>query len=234
LAVGAWRAAAQQPSGRATLGRRPPRAVRFAGDAGRRLLADRRSVRFAGARLAVVLRLAVDRFAAVRFAGARLAVVFRFAAVRFAGDRLAVVLRFAGDRFAVERFAVDFLAAVFRFAGDCFAGERFAVVLRFAGDRFAVVRFAVDFLAAVFRFAVDFLRPVLDRAEERVRAGTVRDACSCCSVSPNPSGPPADHSVGESATSDSLGATIPLQSSWVIDDLLGLICVARFPTTVSL
>jgi hypothetical protein len=72
---------------------------------------------------------------------------------------------------------------------------------------------------------------VLDRAEERVRAGTVRDACSC---SVSPSGPPADHSVGESATSDSLGATIPLQSSWVIDDLLGLICVARFPTTVSL
>jgi hypothetical protein len=39
--------------------------------------------------------------------------------------------------------------------------------------------------------------------------------------------------VGESDTSDSL-APVPLQSSWVIYDLLGLSCVARFPTTVSL
>ena len=117
---------------------------------------------------------------------------------------LRAVVRFAVDRFAVVRFAVDFLA-----------------VERFAGARFAVVRLAV------------VLRPVLDRDEERVRAGTVRGACSCCSVSPNPSGPPVDHSVGESDTSDSL-APVPLQSSWVIYDLLGLSCVARFPTTVSL
>jgi len=164
----------------------------------------------------------------VLLAGARLAVVRLAVVFRFAVERFAVVL-LAGDRFAVVRLAVDFLAV-----------ERFAVDF-LAVDRFAVVRFAVDFLAverfagarfAVVRLAV-VLRPVLDRDEERVRAGTVRGACSCCSVSPNPSGPPVDHSVGESDTSDSL-APVPLQSSWVIYDLLGLSCVARFPTTVSL
>jgi hypothetical protein len=138
------------------------------------------------------------------------------------------------DFFAGDRFAVDFFFAVERFAVDFFAGDRFAVDFFFAVERFAVDFFAADFLAvdflAVDFFAEDFLAVDFffppdelrdDRDEERVRAGTVRGVDSC-SVCPNPSGPPVDHSVGESATDVSVWP-VPLQSSWVIYDLLGLV-----------
>jgi hypothetical protein len=112
--------------------------------------------------------------------------------------------------------AVDFLAADLRFAG-----ARLAAVLRFAVDFFAA-----DFFAAVLRFAVVFLFAddrALERDEDRVRAGTARGACSSsgCPASE----PLIDHSVGAPASGDSLAAPVPLQSSWVIYDLLGLSCV---------
>ena len=175
---------------------------------------------------AVVFFFAAERLAVDFLAGARFAVDFFFAVDRFfAGERLAVDFFLAVDRFfAGERFAVDFFA-VERFAVDFFAVDFFLAVDRF----FAVDFFAEAFLAVDFFFAPDELRD--DRDEERVRAGTVRDDCSS-SVCPNPSGPPVDHSV-ESATDVSVCA-VPLQSSWVIYDLLGLSCVARFPTTFAL
>jgi len=169
--------------------------------------------RFAVDFLAVDLR-AVDRFAVALFAVDFLAV--RFAAVFFlAADFLAVDF-FAGDRFAVAFLAVDFLAVAF------FA-VRFAAVFLFAVAFFAVDFFAVDLRAAVFFFAPDDL--VLERDEERVRAGIVRGVSSCCSSCPDSSGPPIDHSAGEAACGDSLAGPNPLQSSWVIYDLPGSDCV---------
>ena len=142
------------------------------------------------------------------------AVVLR--AVRFAVDFFAVDF-LAVDFFAVDLFAVDLLAVDF-FAVDFFAVDFFAV------DLFAVDFFAVDLRAAVFFFAPPELRPedlVLERDEERVRAETVRVAsgASTCSGTSN------DHSAGEAATAsgDSPAVPVPLQSSWVIYDLLGQI-----------
>jgi hypothetical protein len=192
------------------------------------LRAEVRPVAFRAVDRLAVVRLAVDFFAVERlavdfFAVERLAVDF-FAVERFAVDFFAVE-RFAVDFFAVERFAVDFFA-VERLAVDFFAVERFAVDF-FAVDFFAVDFFAVERLAVDFFFAPVALDPllrvdlVLERDEERVRAGTVRGASGAAGLSS--SGPGIVHSAGEAASGVSPAMPVPPQSSWVIYDLLGQI-----------
>ncbi|HZT17694.1 MAG TPA: hypothetical protein VFA19_17285 [Gaiellaceae bacterium] len=180
-------------------------------------------------------RLAVDFFAVERFAVERFAVE-RLAVERFAVDFFAVE-RLAVDFFAVERLAVDFFAverlAVERFAVDFFAVERLAVDF-FAVDFFALERLAVDRFAVDF-FALDFFAPVdrvplervddlvLERDEERVRAGRVFGASGASGTVGVSSGPGIDHSGGEAASGVSPVMPVPPQSSWVIYDLLGQI-----------
>jgi hypothetical protein len=196
---------------------------------------------------------AVDFFAAVfRFGAAfRLAVDFFAAVFRFAVDFLAAVFRFAVDFFrvvaaffaAVFRFAVDFFrvvaaffAAVFRFAVDFFrvVAAFFAAVFRFAVDFFAAAfRFgaafflAPDFLAVDFFFAVDFFRApeerelLEERDDDRVVAGTAT-VRSASELSASAAG-----SFHEPALDVSDASPVPLQSSWVMYDLLSWIARAR-------
>jgi len=82
-----------------------------------------------------------------------------------------------------------------------------------------------------------------ERAEERVVAGTATaraaSAPSSIDASPMAESPhvssaisvPINVSLGESAL-DVLASPVPLQSSWVINDLLSWIARARFPTTL--
>jgi hypothetical protein len=197
-----------------------------------------------------------DRDAAFRLVVDFLAAVFRFAVDFFAAVfRLGAAFRLAVDFFAdVFRFAVDFLAAVFRFAVDFFrvVAAFFAAVFRFAVDFFRVVeaffaavfRFAVDFFAAAFRFgaafflapdflavdfffAVDFFRApeerelLEERDDDRVVAGTAT-VRSASELSASAAG-----SFHEPALDVSDASPVPLQSSWVMYDLLSWIARAR-------
>ena len=158
-------------------------------------------------------------------------------------DFLAAVFRFAVDFFrvvaaffaAVFRFAVDFFrvvaaffAAVFRFAVDFLAVDFFAAVFRFGAAFFL----APDFLAVDF-FAVDFFRApeerelLEERDDDRVVAGTatVRSAsalsvASPIAASPHASSAPAAGSFHEPALDVLDASPVPLQSSWVMYDLL--------------
>jgi hypothetical protein len=212
-------------------------------DAALRLAVDFFAVDF----LAAVFRFAVDFFAAVF----RFAVDFFAAVFRFAVDFFRVAAAFFVPAF---RFTADFFAAVFRFAVDFFrvAAAFFAAVFRFAGARFAAVfRLAVDFFAAVFFLAPDFLavdffavdfffrapeeRELLEeRDDDRVVAGTatMRSAsalsvASPIAASPHASSAPAAGSFHEPALDVSDASPVPLQSSWVMYDLLSRIARAR-------
>ena len=210
--------------------------------------------RFAVDFFAAVFRFAVDFFAAVfRFAVDffRVAAAFFVPAFRFTADFFAAVFRFAVNFF---RVAAAFFAAVFRFAVDFFrvAAAFFAAVFRFAGARFAAVfRLAVDFFAAVFFlapdflavdffFAVDFFRApeerelLEERDDDRVVAGTATarsastlSAASPIAASPHASSAPAAGSFHEPALDVSDVSPVPLQSSWVMYDLLSRIARAR-------
>jgi hypothetical protein len=135
------------------------------------------------------------------------------------------VLRF----FAVARFAV------LRF----FAVARFAVLRAFAVARFAVDRFlALDFFAEALREEDEReelleLRE-LERDEDRVAAG-IAGAASALSMLVVPHISSAASAVGESLNEPEIDvcdvSSVPLQSSWVINDLLSRIARARFPTT---
>jgi hypothetical protein len=184
-----------------------------------------------------------DRDAAFRLVVDFLAAVFRFAVDFFAVDFFAAVFRFgAAIRLAVDffaavfRFAVDFVAAVFRFAVDFFrvVAAFFAAVFRFAVDFFAAAfRFgaafflAPDFLAVDFFFAVDFFRApeerelLEERDDDRVVAGTAT-VRSASELSASAAG-----SFHEPALDVSDASPVPLQSSWVMYDLLSWIARAR-------
>jgi hypothetical protein len=145
---------------------------------------------------------------------------------------------FAVPRFAVDRLAVERLAAV-----------RFAAVFFFAPDFFALDFLALDFLALDF-FAED-LREEDERAEreelreperdeERVAAAMAgaTSALSIPDASPLAESPQlvsaagaSDVSLNEPAFDVCDVSPVPLQSSWVINDLLSWIARARFPTT---
>jgi hypothetical protein len=174
------------------------------------------------------LRFAVD-FLAADFLAA--VFVFRFAADFLPADFLAAVFVF--------RFAADFLAAVFRFAVDFLAVD-FRAVFFFA----AVFFLAPDFLAVDFFFAVDFFRApeerelLEERDDERVVAGTatVRSVSALSVASPIADSPHAGSasaagSFHEPALDVFDASPVPLQSSWVMYDLLSRIARARFPTT---
>jgi hypothetical protein len=194
---------------------------------------------------AVVFRFAVDFFAAVfRFAVDFLAVDLR-AVFRFAVDFFAVDLRAVVFRFAVDFLAVDLRAVVFRFAVDFLAVERLAVDLRAVVFFAAVFFLAPVFLAVDFFFAVDFFRaPVLrvdperelleERDDERVVAGTaIARSASALSVaspiadSPHACSASAAGSFHEPALDVFDASPVPLQSSWVMYDLLSRIARAR-------
>jgi hypothetical protein len=155
--------------------------------------------------------------------------VLRFAAVRF----LAV------PRFAVLRFAAVFFFAVPRFAVDRLAVERLAAV-RFTADRFlAPDFFALDFLAPAF-FAEDLREEderveraelrAPERDEERV-AAAMAGTTSTLDASPHSAAGASEVSLNEPAFDVGDVSPVPLQSSWVINDLLSWIARARFPTT---
>ena len=188
-------------------------------------------LRFAVLRLAV-LRLAVLRFAVLRFAVLRLAVLRFFAVPRFAVLRLAVL------RFAVLRFFAVPRLAVLRFAVDRFAVERFAAVFFFDEDFLAEDFLAPDFFAEALREEDEReelleLRE-LERDEDRVAAAMAGTA-SAFSMLVVPHVSSAASAVGESLNEPEIDVcdvpSVPLQSSWVINDLLSRIARARFPTT---
>ncbi len=206
---------------------------------------------------AAVLRPVVFRaaaFLAVDFRGAAfLAVDFR--AVVFLAVDLRAVDFFAVDfRAAVFRGAA-FLAAAFRGAA------RLAVDLRavdfFAVDLRAVDFFAVDFFAVVLRAELFFLLPDLlredperelelrepERDEDLVVAGTARATSALSSLVTSPIAASPHVSSAASAVDDPLsestlnGCTvspIPLQSSWVINDLLRSDSACTIPYHVAL
>ena len=172
--------------------------------------------------LRAVERLAVLRFFAVpRFAVLFLAVLRFFAVPRFAVLRLAV-LRFAVDRFAVERFAAVFFFDEDFLAEDFLALDFFAEDLREEDEREELLE----------------LRE-LERDEDRVAAAMAgaASALSMLDVSPMAESPhvsSAASAVGESLNEPAVDVSVspvPLQSSWVINDLLSRIARARFPTT---
>jgi hypothetical protein len=188
---------------------------------------------FAVAFFAVDLRAAVLRFAAVFFFVA----VFFFAAVFFAVVffRAVVFLRVVVDL----RAAVFLRAAVAFFAPALRAVDFFFAALFF----FAPAFFALDFFAAAF-FRVELEREdperelELEREDERVRAGMARAISALSSVdvspmaaSPQVSSASADGVLHEPASDVCDVSPVPLQSSWVINDLLSRIARARFPTT---
>jgi hypothetical protein len=107
---------------------------------------------------------------------------------------------------------------------------------------------AVFFLAPVFLavdfFAVDFFRApeerelLEERDDERVVAGTATvrsmsalSVTSSIADSPNASSASAAGSFHEPALDVFDASPVPLQSSWVMYDLLSWIARARFPTT---
>jgi len=151
------------------------------------------------------------------------------------------VLRFADVRFfAVPRFAV------LRFAVDRFADDRFTAVRFLAADFFAPDFLALDFFAEDLREEVerDPEREELrepERDEERVAAAMAAGAISALSsldASPMAESPQvtsaagaSDDSLHEPAFDVSDVSPVPLQSSWVMNDLLSWIARARFPTT---
>jgi hypothetical protein len=162
--------------------------------------------------LAAVRFFAVPRFAVLRFAVLRLAVL-RLAAVRFFAVPRLAVLRFAVDFFAPDFFAPDFLALDF-----------------FALDFFALDFFAEDLREEDERDEREELREP-ERDEDRVAAG-MAGATSLLSTSPHASAAgAADVSLNEPVLDVGDASPVPLQSSWVINDLLSWIARARFPTT---
>jgi hypothetical protein len=73
-----------------------------------------------------------------------------------------------------------------------------------------------------------------ERDEDRVVAGTARAMSSSVSPmveSPHVSSASPNESLNEPAVDGSSVSPVPLQSSWVINDLLSRIARARFPTT---
>jgi hypothetical protein len=173
------------------------------------------------------------------------AVVFLRAPAFFAVDFRAVVFLRAPAFFAVDFRAVDFLRAPAFFAVDFLAVDFFAVDF-FAVDFFAVDLRAEDFLreddARVLEFVAEERDP--ERDEDRAAAGTARATSGSSSlvtspmaVSPHVSSAASvskslDDWPSESADDGSSVSPIPLQSSWVINDLLRRIARARFPTTL--
>jgi hypothetical protein len=192
---------------------------------------------FAVPRLAAVRFLAVPRLAVLRFAAVRFLAVPRFAVLRFAAVFLFAVPRFAVDRLAVERLAAVRFAAVFFFAPDFLAPD-------LALDFFALDFFAPDFFAEALREEDERdereeLR-VPERDEERVAAAMAgaTSALSRPDASPMAESPQlmsaagaSDVSLNEPAFDVCDVSPVPLQSSWVINDLLSWIARARFPTT---
>jgi hypothetical protein len=172
-------------------------------------------------RFFAVPRFAVLRLAVLRLAVLRLAVLRFFAVPRFAVLRLAV-LRFAVDRLAVERFAAAFFFDPDFLAEDFLALDFFAEDLREEDEREELLE----------------LRE-LERDDDRVAAGMAgaASALSMLDVSPAAESPhtsSAASAVGESLNEpvvDVSVSPVPLQSSWVINDLLSRIARARFPTT---
>ena len=174
---------------------------------------------------------AVDRLVVLRLAVLRLAVVRFLAVPRLAVDRFFAVPRFAVVRLAVVRF---------------FAVLRLAAVLFFVPDFLALDFFALAFLAEDLRVEAerDPEREELrepERDEERVDAAMAAGAISALSMldaSPMAESPQVTSAVGSSDDSlhepaDDVSdvSPVPLQSSWVINDLLSRIARARFPTT---
>ena len=210
------------------------------------LAVDRLAVDF----LAVDFLAAVLRFAAVFF----FVVAFFAVDLRAAVLRLAAVFFFAAVFFAVVffravvflRVVVDLRAAVFLRAAVAFFAPALRAVDAFffaALFFFAPAFFALDFFAAAF-FRVEPEREdperelELEREDERVRAGMARaisalssDDVSPMALSPQVSSASADGVLHEPASDVSDVSPVPLQSSWVINDLLSRIARARFPTT---
>jgi uncharacterized protein YjbI with pentapeptide repeats len=199
---------------------------------------DLRAVDFRAVDFRAVDFFAVDFRAVALFAVDLRAVDFR------AVDFFAVDFR-AVDFLAVDFRAVDLLAVDFR-AVDFRAVDFFAVDFR-AVDFLAVDFRAVDFLAVDFRAVLFFLAPALlredperelelrepERDEDRVVAGTARatSALSSFVTSPIAASPhvssaatAAVDSLSESTLNGSTVSPIPLQSSWVINDLLPIDC----------
>jgi hypothetical protein len=106
----------------------------------------------------------------------------------------------------------------------------FAAVFFFAADFF----FAPDFFFEAALRDDELLDPEreleLERDEERVRAA-MAGTFSARSSLLNPSISSIDGSPHEPALDVGDVSPVPLQSSWVIDDLLVRIARARFPTT---
>jgi hypothetical protein len=198
--------------------------------------------------LAVVFLRAPAFFAVDLRAVVLRAVVFFLAPAFFAVDLRAVDLR------AVDLRAVVLRALVF-LADDFLAVDFLRAPAFFAVDFLAVDFFAVDFLAVDLRAEVflreDDARLVLvaaerdpERDEDRAAAGTARAISGSSSLvtSPMAASPhvssatsvpkSVDGSLSESASDGSAVSPIPLQSSWVINDLLRRIARARFPTTL--
>jgi hypothetical protein len=157
---------------------------------------------------------------------------------------------------AVVLRAVVFLAVVLRAVVFLRAPAFFAVDF-LAVDFFAVAFLAVDFLAVDLRaevfFRADVARLVVlaverdpERDEDRAAAGTARAISGSSSlvtspmaVSPHVSSATSvakslDDSPSESASDGSAVSPIPLQSSWVINDLLRLDCACTIPYHVAL
>jgi hypothetical protein len=179
--------------------------------------------------LRVLLFFALEALRVVAFRD----VVFLRAVVFFRPVDLRAVLFF----FAVDFFlAVDFFAAVFFLAVDFLAEDFFFAVDFFAADFFLAVDFLADELRDPER-ALELRAP--ERDEDRVRAGiTVGVSVLSSSVSPTADSPhvssadSTDGSLHEPASGVSDASPVPLQSSWVINDLLRRIARARFPTTL--
>jgi hypothetical protein len=127
------------------------------------------------------------------------------------------VLRFAVDRFAVERFAAVFFFDEDFLAEDFLAPDFFAEALREEDEREELLE----------------LRE-LERDEDRVAAAMAGTA-SALSMLVVPHVSSAASAVGESLNEPEIDvcdvSSVPLQSSWVINDLLSRIARARFPTT---
>jgi hypothetical protein len=223
------------------------------------LLVDFRAVVFRVDALRAVDFLAVDLRADVFLAVVFLRAPAFFAVDLRAVVLRAVVFFLAPAFLAVDLRAVDLRAVDLRavvLADDFLAVDFLRVPAFFAVDFLAVDFFAVDFLAVDLRAEVflreDDARLVLvaaerdpERDEDRAAAGTARAISGSSSLvtSPMAASPhvssatsvvprSVDGSLSESASDGSAVSPIPLQSSWVIKDLLRRIARARFPTTL--
>jgi len=129
------------------------------------------------------------------------------------------------------------------------AAVRFAAVFFLAPDFFAPDFLALDFFALDF-FAPDFFAEDLreederderaelrepERDEERVAAAMAGTTSAVSTLDASPqltsAAGASDVSLNEPAFDVSDVSPVPLQSSWVINDLLSWIARARFPTT---